>query len=577
MPRAESQQLSESPAFAAQNRRLSAVYATQASSAIRAGEWATAQALIEVSLQFEPSNSDALYERGVVLDQHPSGIEGAITAFEAAVAAGKWENENPDVCRLRLAGLLYRTKRYAAAIAQLSAMSDRESAQWLYLAERSEAAEGRTARAFSLLEGAIRAYPKDYRFVVDRVRFDRTYRELLARRFLTRSDIANFPASVLREVIVDTPNGELQDRLIAAYRAIYGSSLTVLAESLMDAKKAQVPLIDAFVTEGGLERGGIAEALYHGLRSPSAKEYLVAKAAAFGGASDWDTNRDGYVEQRVQYQAGRIVQLVIDERQDGVPEYLVQFRDSIPYEATIDQDGTAFHVVYGEYPFVGSVTYDANDIRTVYTMAPGSFALPLFASAEGATGLLPRLPPSKKPTAKSTVSAPAAAPTLPAALLFPALATNLPKITPGLLAAHSYTIEEDNLALKRPVQLFRLGSDDVQTIEKEWQKGSYRYLVEYRGREKVLGLRDIDDDGKYEVTEHYRDGKLTEVSYDGDQKPKPEFWISFAGAYPTLSWDYNQDGVPDAIERQLSPTRALVEISTKMNGVYDVRFEEKLK
>ncbi len=579
-----------------QDKRLSSIYANQAMTAIQEKDWPTADGLIKVALQFNPSNSDALYERGIVLQQRPGGIENAISAFGAALAAGQWSSEEPDPCRMDLGALLYRTKRYGEANAVLAKMTSTDSPDWLYLSARSLAGEGQTEAASRMLERAIRAYPTDYRFVVELVRIDPQYRKQLAERYLQKVDTGHLPPEVLREIIIDTPQAKQKRELIDVYDLRFPQSATVLGESLMISEKVSDSQIGQFVAAGGLKEGGLAEQLYASLKSPQSKAFLAQSAAKFTGTSEWDTNRDGFAERTAVYESGRIVRLVVDDRQDGLPEYDVRFLNSVPSTVVANHGGIEFHIAYGAYPYVQSVDFTNGEVKTTYTMAPNSFALTLFAPNTEAAGQL------RADSASSSLIADAAAEAspgtaarggpagtavvpgsstgsaeLPTSLLFPRLAAPLPEVARDHFFGKAYPVEEDNLKLTRPVTLFKLGLDDILKKESDWEKGSYRYLVEYRGKEKVLALRDVSNDGKFDVAEYYKDGKLVRLTYDPKHDGKPLFWIDFGSPYPTLYWDYNGDGVPDAIEKRISPTKTLVEISTKLNGVFDIQTEEVKK
>ncbi len=576
-----------------QDIRLSSVYASQAMTAIHEKDWPTAEGLIGVALQFNPANSDALFERGLLLEQRSGGIEGAIKAYTDALDAAHWSAEEPDTCRLRLAELDYRTKRYAEAGAQLAKMGAVDSAERSYLTARSLIGEGQTALGAGLLGQGIRVYPDDFRFVIERVRVDPAYRSRLAQRFLSGTDIASFPSDVLKEIIVDTPQAKEKQELIDRYDRLFPPSVTVLAESLISAAKVSDSEIERFVAAGGLKNGGLAEQLYASLKSPASRAFLAASAESFTGTSSWDTNRDGFAEREALYASGRLVRFIVDDRQDGLPSFDVRFEGSVPKSVVVNRDGVEYHIAYGEYPYVQSADFTEGDLKTTYRMEPSSLALPLFEPNTRAVGQLSVATSAQSPSgdpgtqagrtarrpesdAGAKLKPPAGPAALPTSLLFPRLAVPAPVVTRDLLFASAHTVEEDNLALKRPVTLFRLAIGDVLKMESDWRKGTYRYLVEYRGKEKVLARRDIADDGRFDVTEYYKAGKLARLTYDPKHDGKPLFWIDY-GSYPTLYWDYNGDGVPDAVEKQISPTRTLVEISTKLNGVFDVRTEEVTK
>ncbi len=538
VPRAEDQDL-----------RIAALYVEQAAAARQAKEAKTALELVDTALEFDPESSEAYLERGRVEEREPRGIPEAIQAFSRALSIGRWPAvSTEDRCRLDLAELLFRTRRSEEAVGQLEKIPEGRDANFSYLYARALIDSGRVAEAMRVCREASGAYPWDARFAVLRAASDPSFRARLGERFLARDNIGYFPPGVLLAVIDHSEGRALKGKLIDAYVSLYGSSAAVSLRRLLIARAVTKAEIDAFVSGGGLARGGDAEALYASLRDRKIAAYLRSKVAAFSGVSKRDLSGGDDPDETARYRAGQLTRLVLDSAHDGLPVYDISFSGGRPARATVYERDVAYRIVYRDYPFVRSVTFTRGDTRTTYAMGPESLSLPLLSPSRNGRG----------------------------ALLFPPLPAYPPDLSADRLFAAALSEEQVDVTTRKPESLWNLGIDGVRRLEEEWRGKTYRYEVLYNGKVKTEARRDIENKGKFEVTEYYRDGALARVVYDPEHTGRPEFTLDLL-PYPVLKWDYNGDGIVDAIESRPTPSKTILEVSTKLNGVFDIVTEEATK
>lgn len=542
----------QAPAQSAQSARLdnslSAVYVTQSATALAAGDLKTVEGLLRVALEFDPKNSDAYYLQGEMYQKMGGKIPEAIKSYQSALDAANWSTYTDSECMLKLAPLLIRTKHYAQAADTLQGIGVSNAAYYLEYAH-ALAGMGNTFQASNLLQAAQNAYPSDANIAVFRAAIDPIFRAQLARRYLSASAVPSSDKAVLAGLVIDTTDTATKGRLIALYEKSFGFSPQVYAQSLMIATSVTPAQIDNYVTSGLLSDGALTEKLYAALPTGSAKSDLVGKIDAYTGTVNLDTNGDGIPEETATYRNGKLERLVVDPHQDGVPEYDISFSSGVPSSVKLMIDGSPYTLTYGTYPFVATASADTKGDQTTYTLDPERVSFSLF----GGKPTVPAAPASFPPR----VSAP-------------------DSITTHDLFSFAVQIATKNKSTQQPVSLWKKSINDILTMEKQWQSGRYNYRAVFHGGEKYSAEIDMDNDGYYEVHELYRNGKLYKVTYDGDHDGIPGFTLVLQ-PYPILSWDFNDDGVADEVEKRVNPTTTILEFSTKMNGVFDVVTKEAVK
>lgn len=534
------------PNVVKQNELLSGVYVDQARSALSSGDLKTVEGLLPVALEFNPGNSDALYLRALLDEKRGGNIPSTISSLRAALNSDHWKVYSSTDAVAKLAPLLIRTKAYSAALNLLQGMGT-TSADHLYYICEALVGDGKDFQARNLLEQAEKSYPKDTRFIDLRLRIDPSYRAEIAQTFLRNPGaLAKSAATTLIEYAAD-PSLALQ--LIGAFDKHFGSTPVVFAYSLLAGKAITAAQIDTYVKDGLLSNGGLTARLFSHIAPGPEKSYLAKKVAGFTGTVTLDRNNDGIPEESAAYSAGVLQHLSVDNNQDGVNEYEISFASGTPTRLTVLSHGTLFRLTYAAYPFLATAEFTEAGRTTLYTLEPEQVSFPLFGARTAVPSGPAHFPPVVNPP------------------------TSVGKQELFAFASEVQTTEGKK---NTPVSVWKKSLGDILVLEKEWNGGRYAYKAVYQHGVETAAEIDVDNDGYYEVREHFIDGKLEKLTYDGNHKGVPEFTLTMT-PYPVLSWDFNQNGLIDEVEKQVSPKTTILEFSTKMNGVFNVVTKEVKK
>ena len=92
----------------------------------------------------------------------------------------------------------------------------------------------------------------------------------------------------------------------------------------------------------------------------------------------------------------------------------------------------------------------------------------------------------------------------------------------------------------------------------------------YAHGQPLRGTRSLLRDGVFGVAETWRDGRLAEETVDTNGDGVPDYRETY-GTPVVRSWDWNGDGRDDSREYTAPDGRQVREVSTKLNGVFDLR------
>jgi hypothetical protein len=119
-----------------------------------------------------------------------------------------------------------------------------------------------------------------------------------------------------------------------------------------------------------------------------------------------------------------------------------------------------------------------------------------------------------------------------------------------------------------------LNGETVRIDEDPDPRGRYRRYVLFAGGTPVTGYRDLDDDGRFEVSEQYARGALQRIALDQDGDGNQELVELFEAGSPLASekrWDYDDDGRFDSRELTLAGGATVREFSSGLDGRFDLR------
>ncbi|MBN1834257.1 MAG: hypothetical protein JW820_00330 [Spirochaetales bacterium] len=344
----------------------------------------------------------------------------------------------------------------------------------------------------------------------------------------------------------------------------------------------EIPLVDGL--RGYLQPGG--EGLHERLLAG-----LEASLAGYTGAGIVDADRDGLYEERYEYEGGALKVWTLDADQNGLPEARAEYGAEGLSRLEFPSSPVRVEYLYSRYPYLGEVAFVDAGGRRVYELVPFRHAADVVERASAArSGVLsgwtpgPRLPAAPTPAAP-TPPAPDAAQSSdsavpdhplgrrlrPADLLVEsqarARASRMTEYLPGEPPGGAAGQTADRVHLLLNGQTLRIDARPDRS-------GRYRHRVVYEEGRPVYGLRDLDEDGRFETREEYRGGELALIELDQDGDGNPEFTELLdpdPQARSEKRWDYDSDGRVDSRQRQLRDGSTVREFSSRLDGSFDLR------
>jgi hypothetical protein len=262
---------------------------------------------------------------------------------------------------------------------------------------------------------------------------------------------------------------------------------------------------------------------------------------AYTGNRDLDADSDGFWEDRWVFDAGKVVRWIHEPAQDGVPQYEAVFADGRPLSLAVrDAAGNLTRFFYSRYPFVEKADLPGEGTLFIvpYTLQC-VFLRPDFAA--GPQGMAPRM---------------AAKPSFPGA---------------DVLRKGSYQRVEYAADGVTPVRRTDLAAGQPVFMEESTAgDGVYDHRVWYSRGQPERGARSLSHDGVFQVTETWKNGRLAAEAVDTDGDGTPDYHETY-GTQTVKSWDFNEDGRDDSREYDQPDGTHVRELSTKMDGTFDLK------
>jgi tetratricopeptide (TPR) repeat protein len=515
-------------------------FLAQADTALSAGNAALASSLAESAIELAPGDSEALFLRARLALSDQERTAASITDLRAAIAAGTWRRTPPDEASIALAGVLLRTGRVAEARALAEPLTRTEPQDYrpfLLLAQAQIAA--RNPAGDRTLGEAVNRFP-----LADEVRLASARRlESVGQRAAGLAVITTglkiHPDSLpllLAAAGLETPGR--RGAAVEAYISKGGTDPLAPVVGMEASSRDRARYLDLFLGEGGLTRQDLtARAAAAAASSRDLSRRLQDALAGWSGNRDLDRNGDGFWEERWIYEKGAVTRWIREPQEDGVAAVSASFDAGSPASVTWTAgQGAAFAARYSEYPWLESATGPSGG---TLVLQPRAVRFDLLAAAPSMPGLSPRM---------------AASPVVP---------------REAQLRAAAYRFEERGAGgsgLLRATILSR--GIPVYAEEDTDGDGRIDHRVWYTDGSPSRGEL-ILPEGTV-VHETWRQGRivLAESDTDGDgvvdyRETRGAGWIR--------SWDYNEDGTPDAREYEGTGGTRVRELSTRLNGTFDVR------
>jgi tetratricopeptide (TPR) repeat protein len=508
-----------------------------------------ARELLQIALEFNNANADALYLTGEIARESQAETERALSALRRALEAGRFERYSAYTARVALIEVLLRTDRVdeaARELVQLPRSNPRGSvAQHQLLQARIDAARGDRAAAAERAQRMLQRYPEDARFL-----------DLL---LSVRSSVGLHETRLLRRYREDALNGAYADHYRAAViwlmrkaadgevvrewgeRYISMGGTDPLASVLMVESGAEpAGELERFLETGGAEEQWLVRRMVAALSGAGSDEAaaLRQRLAGYTGVLEDDRDRNGYYERQYRFSNGALRAIVVDRNENGVPEREVQLGENGRVTEGVVANGNRVH--YADYPEVGAVEFGS----TVYRLIPGRLELPLFAGAlqPGSAGDGPIQPLDQMPSLGDPQ-------VLTEELVQPrAFLRERPLSQPDRNRAVSGAeAEMDPDAEGQVVERMVDGIVAERAVDRNGD-GTIDYWVELEQGSPLRAIRDIDVDGFFEATEFYTAGALTAIIVDSDDDGRPDYRRDLQED-PRRQWDSNQDGSFETVRR----------------------------
>jgi tetratricopeptide (TPR) repeat protein len=527
--------------------RIARRYLQQARMLYGEGRYESAAELLEVSLEFFPDYSESAYLCARVYIREQETTWKAIDCLEAAVRSGTWTETEPLAGTAELIRLYVRTSRFQDARRLFEAIGEtglggRSNPELSTLWASTLLGLGRSAEAQAFLSEAVRRFPRSPRVYILLAEVLSSRGNRGAARELLQRGISELPdeAELTYRLAVLESDTRRQRELIEAYFQVGGSDPAAALLAISGARAERDRFLDLFFRLGGNNRIGYLDRL---LDSVSLQE-ISERTGSYTGTRIRDQNRDGYYEQRYEYQEGILTRWVSDQDQNGVAEATVDFRNGIPSRVTLGNgDGSAqLEYRYSEYPYLDSVSLTSGTSRREYLIVPYTLRRPAFLSLseeQFALQLQPRL-----------------------------------RMGEDFIRQNAYQgieYSDNGILPERRVRRTQLLEGRIVRVDElPDSEGNFTRTLYYAASLPVEGIRDLDGDGNPEIREEFRNGRLWKITLDQDGDGVNEFEQILESGLKRMYWDYNGDGLYDSREFTSSDGTLVHGFSTALDGTYDL-------
>jgi tetratricopeptide (TPR) repeat protein len=528
-------------------------FVLQARALAAAGSDSAAASLLESSLEIDPGFSESCYLLAQLRLKRQEDTRSGIEWLRRAIASGSWVDTRAEQASLELARVLVRTRSYAQARSVLASagarpgLGDRDDPEAALLWGQALLGQGQTEAAARYGSEALLRYPQDSRLYLQLAR---------ALRRLGRTSEALDVLSRGRRELPLAPELSLEAARLAGPRALRIQYLEEYAQ-----RGGQDPAADALALtlqprdpEGlfqrFLDQGGNSRLLpldelidYYRTRPGRTATALLAAVREYTGERAVDADEDGYYEEQYRVEGGSLVLWRLDQDQDGIPEAEVRFASGAP--RSLSAGGLEYR--YSSYPFLGEVGVQNPQSPRVYQLEPYRVSLVLFRGSP-------------------VIASPSR--------LSPLRLTLRDRNWPGERAvrSQSYALLEYAPGTSAVRRRFTLSAGAVLRMEENPEpQGRYAHIVDYARGVPVSGRRDLNGDGRYELSEQYSGGRLSALILDQDGNGRPLYRKEFTSEEIRSSWDYNQDGITDSVELERPGGEVVLEFSSRLDGVFDCR------
>ncbi len=582
---------------------VSRLYFQSARELFDAGKPSEAESLVRIAIEYDPESSDAHYLLGRILLTDQGRTCECESELTKAVHLDSFHTYLRTDCALDLAGVFLRTDRFEAGVDLLhrygmppypdvvpfherparvgfgapyssntgpgseaatseQVLSGRDDPRYAEMLVRLLEGSGESAQARAILEDARARFPNDPGLAYLDLMQD-PVPSLATSAWLDDHSSKN-PAYLrfVLDYVRILSDDAVRKHFLDLYFRMGGNSPEAWAYSAgLSGNDADA--LKNFLSAGGLPASssgtgeiGAVRLIDRRLTDPAAKADLRNRLQNYTGTLGLDSNHDGFFEESLSFDKGRLRSWVVDQDQDGVPEYRLHFTpglSSVDRSLTTNSAGeppvtTSYTATYGVYPAVQSVRFERSSLYpgedVEYQLLPGRLSLPVITPPALESGYDVLNTPELDPT-----------PTLVGESEVRSLAFRAIFRTGNPVHIHRIVFMKDGVPFLAAID--NAGSGVVDEV------------VEYRNGVPAAGVRDLNGDGYFEESELYTAGRVSYIAVDENHDGMPDYFQQLSPAV-TYSWDLNHDGRVDVKDMVIGRNEVTRMFSTQLNGTLDL-------
>lgn len=498
------------------NNELSIQYTRLARRSAEVENYELSTAFVETALVFWEHNPDALYLMAEIHLQNEE-YDKAIEIMGEALGGGTFRYYQKNEILLSYLDLLVRFDRSRDALVLMNGLPAAVQKQLPYLKTSSRAliAEGRDEQLLKSVRNGIKLYPSDSFFQQYMIDLDSEYRRKARRNILSGDENSFYSKGAFHALIPATNRPSDLAKLLALYAEKWGGDLFSRIQGYRLKESISLKELEQLFSNYNKIDENQLHMLMEIANVLDSTSNVKDAFRVFNGTIERDPDNDGFMEVSEQYTEGVIQRVEVNSDGDPEPEKLLDVRDGVPRNFTLELlDGNTLNVFYEDYPEVSRAENKTGNSVIEMKLVPYSVRSPIPAWDA-------YTPPSVVP--------------LPSIETTPAL---------GTLLAKSARIEANKNIASKPETYTFLRDKGLLT---EMEDRKTKVAADMMSGTVNERRRDSDGDGYYEIREYYRDGELVRITYDGNKNGIPEYIEEYENK-PLRMWDTDEDGI---IEYQL--------------------------
>ena len=523
-------------------------YYKQAAHFYSLNDYAQAEKLLNVALEFSPSFSDGWYLLARIYLQKADTLLQGLDYLKRGVLLDNWKFNKRTTAQKELAGILYRIKEYRQAedvLLKLHNSSEVDAEIEIFFIKTLNALPEPNLLN-KVITVALKRFPTEKELYILAAEYFYKHKSISDAMQIINVALNMNPGNTdfLFYKIKYTTNPVDEKKLLDQYLAEKGKRPEIAFTGLRLDKENSRQYIDFFMANRGNEQMDLLRTMIKTLeKDKELSDYfysLEQEAVEKGsGRKKWlDTNQDGYYEAQLSFDQEGIKQLIIDNNQDGRAEAVVDFMAGKPVSFKQWNKDAYIAYVFSIYPYLESINYPGQELTSEYFIVPFTMKYPVMAKM---ADYQYEIDYTSQPVTEEQARK----------------------------AAYRQILSKEQGKIPVKIKELHNGETTVEKTDTD-EDGVFDFNLEYMNNLPVKASRDFDNDGLAEATEFYENGKLTRIEFDENRDGIVESVQYLMQTGTVTYWDYNFDGIYDARQR-IQGKAVDYEFSTRYDNNFDLK------